>query len=87
MNREKLKKIMSEKKATVPSLRNKDWKTVKVEMETINKILTHISGLKELIYAAVKLFCEKIVVSRKIMNTDSKSGWEIRRETPIRNLW
>ena len=38
-----IKRIMSEKKTTLPSLRNQDWETVKVETEKINKLLTCIS--------------------------------------------
>ena len=32
-----IKKIMTEKKTTLPSLRNQDWKNVKVEIEKVNK--------------------------------------------------
>ena len=51
---------MSEKKTTLPSFKNQDWKTVKAVTEEINKSLTHISTnsimeLKELIYAGAKL--------------------------------
>ena len=34
---------MYEKKTTLPSLRNADWKTVLVEAEKSNKLWTHIS--------------------------------------------
>ena len=37
INVELLKKIMTEEKATLPSLRTKDWKNVKVETEKISK--------------------------------------------------
>ena len=33
INVEIMKKIISEKKATLPSLRNQDWKTAKAETE------------------------------------------------------
>ena len=91
MNIEILKRIMPEKKARLPSLRNQDWKTVKVEIEKINKILTHISTnniteLNELIYEEAKLVCDKIGARLKNTNRNSKPGWEIRLETQIRNL-
>ena len=58
-----IKRIMSEE-TIISSLKNQDWKTVKVETEKINKSSTHISmnnitELSELIYAGVKLVCEK----------------------------
>ena len=37
-----MKKIIIEKKTTVPSPRNKDWKKVKAETEKINKLLPNI---------------------------------------------
>ena len=80
---------MSEKKTTLPSLRNHDWKILKSETKKINTLLTHISTynilqLNELIYA--KLVCDKINVPRKNINRNSKHGWEIRLEIRIRNL-
>ena len=55
-----MKRTMSEKRTTLPSLRNQNRKTVKVETEKINELLTNISTkniteLNELIYAVVKL--------------------------------
>ena len=41
-NVELIKKIMREKKTTLPSLRNQDRKNVKVETEKLNKLLTNI---------------------------------------------
>ena len=77
---------MSEKKITLPSHKNQDWKTVKVETKKINNLLTHISmniiELNKLIYAGVKLDCAKIRVPR-----NSKQGWQIRMKTQIRKLW
>ena len=72
MNIEVIKRIMSEKKITLPSLRNQNWKTVNIETEKINE-LTHMSTnniteLNELIYARAKLFCENIGVSLKNSN-------------------
>ena len=37
------KKVMSEKKTTLPYLRNQDWKTVKLETGKIGELLTQIS--------------------------------------------
>ena len=38
-----MKRIMSKKKTTLPSLSNQDWKTVKAETEKVNKLLTNVS--------------------------------------------
>ena len=47
----------------------------------------NITELNKLIYAGAKLVCKKIGVLLKSMNKKkSKSGWEIRSETQIRNL-
>ena len=86
MNIEILKRIMSEKKTTLPSLRNQDGKTARVETYKINELLTHISTyniteLNELIYAEAKLVWNRIGVSLKNTNRNSKLGWEIRLET------
>ena len=40
MNIEKLKRVMSEKKTRLPSLRNQDWKIIKAETEKINELFT-----------------------------------------------
>ena len=61
---ENLKRIMSEKKTRLPSIRNQDWKTIKTETEKINELLTYISTnnlteLNELFYSGTKLVCEK----------------------------
>ena len=83
-------RIMSEKKTRLPSLRNQDWKTVKAETEK-KLLFTHLSTnkiteLNELIYAGVKLVCNKTGVSLKNTNRKSKHGWEYWLETQIRNL-
>ena len=44
INIEIMKRIMSEKKTTLPSLSNQDWKTVKVETDNINNLLTYLNG-------------------------------------------
>ena len=59
--------IMSEKTTKLPPLRNQDLKTVKVEIKKINQLLTHfstnnITEFKILIYAGMKLVCEKFGV-------------------------
>ena len=82
---------MNEEKTTLPSLRNVEWRTVKTETEKINQVLTYISTnniteLNELIYAGAKLVCEKIAIPSKSKEKKSKSGWEIRLETQIKNL-
>ena len=56
---------MSSEKTILPSLRNIEWKTLTIETNKINHILPYISTnniakLNELIYAGVKLVCEKI---------------------------
>ena len=68
------KEIGSEKKTTLPSLRNQDWKTVKTETEKINKLLTNMSmknitELNEQINAGAKLVCNKIGVPLKKLKT------------------
>ena len=71
---------MSEKKTTLQSLRNQNWKIVKIEIEKIiNKRITHTSAnniteLNELIYAGVNLVSTKIDVSQKNTNRNSKPG-------------
>ena len=42
VNVEIMKRIMSEKKTTVPSLRNQDWRLVKSGTEKVNDLLTNI---------------------------------------------
>ena len=42
VNLENLKRIMNEKKTTLPSLRNIGWRIVKTEMEKINQEITYI---------------------------------------------
>ena len=74
---------MSEKKTTLPSLRNQDWRTIKFETEKVNDLLTNIptneiTELDDLIYAGAKLVCEKIGVTLKATGRKSKTGWELR---------
>ena len=44
----------------------------------------NITELNELIYAGVKLVCEKIGIPSKITKEKSKPGWEFRLETQIK---
>ena len=78
-------------KATLPSLRNLQWRTVKTKTQKINQVLPYISTkniieLNEEIYAGGKLVCEKIGIPSKNTKEKSKPGWEIRLETQIKNL-
>ena len=80
---------MNSEKATLPSLRNIEWKTVKTETNKINQVLTYISmnnitELNELIYAGAKLVCEKIGIPSKGTKENSRPGWEIQLETQIK---
>ena len=89
-NLENVKRIMSSEKTILPSLRNIEWKTLKIETDKINHILPHIptnniTELNELIYAGAKLICEKIGIPSKSTKKLSKPGWEIRLETQIKN--
>ena len=73
-----MKKIMTEKKITLPSLRKQDWKKIKIETEKVNKLLPdilmgNITELNELIYAGRKLVCEKIGISQGNPNRNTKT--------------
>ena len=61
---------MNCEKTTLPSLRNIEWRKLKIETEKINQILLHIptnniTEVNELIYAGAKLVCEKIGIPPK----------------------
>ena len=76
MNVDIMKRIMSEKKTTLPSLRNQDWRKFISETEKVNGLLTHIptndiTDLKNLIYTKEKLFCEKKNGAPKKPQTES----------------
>ena len=65
INQENEKKIISSEKTTLPSLRNIEWKTLKIETDKINHMLPYIltnniTELNELIYAGAKSVSEKI---------------------------
>ena len=73
---------MSSEKTTLPSLRNIEWRTLKIETNKINQILlyiptNYITELNELIYAGAKLVFEKIEIPSKSTKKKSKPGWEI----------
>ena len=64
MNVDIIKRIMSEKKTTLASLRHQDWRTVKSETDKMNDLLTNIptndiTESDDLIYVEAKLVCEK----------------------------
>ena len=80
---------MSRETTILPSSRNIEWKTLKIETNKINHILPYIppnniTKLNELIYAGAKLVCEKIGIPSKSTKKQSKPGWEIRLETQIK---
>ena len=91
INLENVKRIIRSEKTILPSLRNIEWKTLKIETDNINHILPYIptnniTELNELIYSGAKLICEKIGIPSKSTEKQSKSGWEIRLETQIKKL-
>ena len=74
---------MCEQKPTLSSLRNQDWKKVKVEIERIIKSLKHIPAhniteLNELIYARKKLVSGEIDIPLKNLNRNTKLRWKER---------
>ena len=42
INLENSKRVMNEQKTTLPSLRNIEWRTIKMETGKINQVLTYI---------------------------------------------
>ena len=82
---------MNCEKTTLPSLRNIEWRIVKMETNKINEVLLYISTnnitkLNELIYSGAKLVSKKIEVPLKSKKKKSKLGGEIRLEIQIKNL-
>ena len=74
---------MTETKTELPSLRSQNRKKLKVETKKINKLLRNIptdniTELNELIYTKAKLVCNKICVSRRNRNRNTKPAWELR---------
>ena len=91
VNLENVKRTLSSEKIILPSLRNIEWKTLKIETGKINHILPYIATnniieLNELIYTGAKLVCEKIGIASKSTKKQSKPGWEIRLETQMKKL-
>ena len=80
---------MTEKKTTLPSLRDQDLK--KVKLEKVNKLLPNIptnnmTELNELIFAGGKLASDKTGVLLRSPNRNPKPGLEIRLEEQAKNL-
>ena len=91
VNLEHVKRIMNSEKTILPSLRNIEWKTLKIETNKMNHILPYIptnnlTELNELINAGAKLVCENIGIPAKSMKKQQKLGWEIRLESQIKKL-
>ena len=79
INLENVKRIMSSEKTILQSLRNIEWKTLKIETNKIIHILPYIptnniTELNELIYAGAKLVCEKIEIPQKSHEETVKTG-------------
>ena len=73
---------MSSEKNSLPSLRNIEWKTLKIETNKIKHILPYIptnniTELNELIYAGAKLVCANIGIPSKCTKKQKNPGWEI----------
>ena len=86
-----LKNIMTKNKTKLPSLRNQDWKKVKVGSNKVNKLIpntstSNITELNELIYAGAMFICDKISVPFRNPMRNTKPGWEIRFEGPVKKL-
>ena len=80
---------MNSEKANLPSLRNIEWRTLKIQTNKINQVLPYISTnniteLNELNYAGEKLVYEKIGIPSNNTKKKSKPEWEIRLETQIK---
>ena len=91
VNLENVKRIMNSENTILPSLRNIEWKTLKIETNKINHILLYIprnniTELKELISAGAKLVCENIGIPSKSTNKQQKPGWEIRLESQMKKI-
>ena len=83
---------MTEKKITFTSCRNHEWKEMKVETKNVNKLSINVpmdnnTEPNELIYAGMKLICDKICIPLGNLKKNTKPGWEIRLERQIKKLW
>ena len=77
-NLEIIKGIMSEKKTTLPSHRNDDWKTVKAQTEKINALLNiTTSNFTEL---------NVLIIARANLVSKKTSGFPWRTRTESQNL-
>ena len=70
INLENIERIMSREKPILPSLRNLEWKKLKIKTNKINHKrpyipTNNITELNELIYAGAKLVCKKIGIPLK----------------------
>ena len=76
---ELIKKTMTKKKTTLPSLRRQNWKKDRnrKDKQIIDIPTCTITELNELIYAGVRLVGDKIGVPLKNSNRNTKPGWEI----------
>ena len=80
---------MNSEKTILPSLRNIEWKALKIETNKINHILPYIqtnniTELNELIYAGAKLVCENIGSPQKTRRNsktrDGKLDWNCKKK-------
>ena len=79
---------MGNKKTTLPSLRNIEWRIVKTETNKIKQVVPYISTnniteLNEIIYAGAKLVCEKI----RIPSKSTKKKIRTKMVNPIGNAY
>ena len=61
---------MNREKTTLPSLRNREWRTVKTETDKINQVIPYISTkniieINELIYVGTKLVGKNVGIPSK----------------------
>ena len=82
VNLENVKRIINSEKTILPSLRNIEWKTLKIETNKINHIqpyipTNNITELNELIYAGAKLVYENIGIPSKSTKKQQKTGMGI----------
>ena len=86
MNVEDIKRIMSKKTTTLPSLRNQDKKILKTETEKKTNYEHTSQRTTSRNNAELKLVRDKIGVLLKNTNRNSKSGWEIWMETQAKMI-
>ena len=75
----------------LPSLRNQNWKNVKVEIEKVNKLLNLIptdnfTEMNVLIYAGENLVGDEIGLLLRNPKISTEPGWEMRLEGQIIKL-